>query len=143
MLTPSLRVAKNIMGSRTASRWDTGLGGSRRTVVVGSNERNVSMMAETLAEHNVVVATEPGDLNPVLSGSLDAGLVVVDADLVTDDIRALVGSLLDRDLQVLLLANDASPEVRERATATDGLTFREKPVRAGDLRTFVSDAFDS
>ena len=131
------------MGSRTASAWDVGPGGSRRTVVVGSNERNVSMMAETLADRNVVVATEPGDLNPVLSGSLEAGLVVVDTDVVTDDIRALVGSLLERDLRVLLLANEASTEVRERANATDGLALRDKPIRASDLRTYVGEAFKS
>lgn len=131
------------MGSKTASAWDAGPGGSRRTVVVGSNERNVSMMAETLAHRNVVVATEPGDLNPVLSGSLDAGLVVVDTDVVTDDIRALVGSLLERDMQVLLLANEATTEIREQATATAGLALRDKPIRADDLRTYVGEAFES
>lgn len=130
------------MGSKSVSGWAASQPLADRIALVGSNEGNVDLMAEMLADHNLVTAATPDELDPVLSGTVDAGLAIVDTHSVSDDVTALVGALRERDVPVLLLANDAPSEVRERAAATDGIAYRDKPVRADDLRAFAVDALE-
>jgi DNA-binding NtrC family response regulator len=128
------------MGSKYASGGVGALADTNRVVVVGENSRNVDLMTDALAGYEVTAATAPEELNPVLSGSLPAGAVVVDTETVTEDVTALVEGVLDRDLPVVLLSQDAPAAVRQDAAATEGVEFREKPVRSADLRSAVRDA---
>lgn len=130
------------MGSTFASGGLGTLPETDRVVVVGENSRNVDLMTDALAGYEVTAATSPEELNPVLSGALPAGLVVVDTDSVTDDVVALVETVLDADLPVVLLAEESSPVLRREAAETEGLVFREKPVRSAALRSVVGEAFD-
>lgn len=130
------------MGSKSTSGGVGTLADTNRVVVVGTNSRNVDLMTDALAGYEVTTATAPEELNPILSGALPTGAVVVDTETITEDVTALVDSVLDRDLPVVLLAQEASPTVREDAAATEGLAFREKPIRSADLRTAVSDALN-
>jgi len=118
------------------------LTGTDRIVVVGTNSRNVDLMTDTLAGYEVTAVTAPPELDPVLSGSIPTSAVVVDTETITEDVTALVDSVLDRELPVVLLAREASPAIREDAAATEGLSFREKPIRSADLRTVVTDALN-
>ncbi|MFB6220674.1 MAG: hypothetical protein ABEH90_04475, partial [Halolamina sp.] len=63
---------------------------------MGENSRNVALMTDALAGYTVTAAMSPEELNPVLSGALPAKLVVVDTDTVSDDIIALVETMLDQ-----------------------------------------------
>lgn len=128
------------MGSKSTSGGVGALADTNRVVVVAENSRNVDLMTDALAGYEVTAATAPEELNPVLSGSVPAGAVVVDTDTVSDDVIALIDSVLERELPVVLLADEASPTIRRDAAATDGLTFREKPLRSPDLRATVADA---
>ena len=128
------------MESKSASGGVGTLADTSRVVVVGENSRNVGLMTDALAGYEVTAVTAPAELNPVLSGALPACAVVVDTETVTDDVTALVEGVLQRDLRVVLLAGEASPGVREDAIATEGVVFREKPLRSADLRAAVRDA---
>lgn len=128
-----------MMGSKSASGGVDSLSARDRIVVVGENRRNVTLLSDALAGYAVTTVTSPEQLNPVLSGTLPAGLVVVDTDTVSDDVTALVETLLDEALSVVLLAEDASPRIRRAAAETEGFTFREKPLRSSDLRTVVGE----
>lgn len=130
------------MGSKTVSGWATGPRAIERVALISTNERNVDMMAEALPDYDHVVATEPSDLNPVLSGAVETGLVIVDTEAVTEDVTALLRSLHERDLPVLLLARNVDASLREQVAETSGMAFKEKPIRADDLRTFVADTFE-
>lgn len=130
------------MGSKSASGRVGALADTNRVVIAGESSRNVELMTDALAGYEVTAATSPEELNPVLSGALPAGAVVVDTETVTKDVTALVDSVLDRELPVVLLSREASPAVREDAAATEGLAFREKPLRSADLRTAVREALD-
>lgn len=125
------------MGSTFSSGGVGTLPETDRVVVVGENSRNVGVMTDALAGYEVTPATSPEQLNPVLSGSLPTDLVVVDTHTVSDDVAALVETVLDRELSVVLLANESSPAIRRAAAGTEGLTFREKPVRSAALRSAV------
>lgn len=90
---------------------------------MGENSRNVDLITDALAGDEVTAATTPEELNPVLSGSLPAGAVVVDTETVTEDVTALVESVLDRDLPVVLLSQDpqrpsARTPLRPRASSS-------------------------
>ena len=111
-------------------------------MVVGETRRNVTGLSDALAGYAVTAVTSPAQLNPVLSGTLPADLVVVDTDGVSDDVTALVETLLAESLPVVLLAEHGSPRIRQAAAETEGLTFREKPLRSSDLRTTVSERLD-
>lgn len=128
-----------MMGSKSASGGVDPLSGRERIVVVGENRRNVTLMTDALAGYALTTVTSPEQLTPVLSGALPAGLVVVDTDTVSDDVTVLVETLLDEAFSVVLLAEEASPRIRQAAAETEGLTFREKPLRSTDLRTVVSE----
>jgi len=128
------------MGSDVASGGGGAPSRRSRIVAVGTNSRNVELMTDALAGYEVTPATEPGDLDPVFAGAVAADLVVVDTETVDDGVTALVERLLDDELAVCLLAGESTPRVRESAGATDGLTFREKPLRATDLRRTVERA---
>lgn len=130
------------MGSQSTSGGVGTLTDTSRIVVVGTNSRNVDLMTDALAGYEVTAATAPEELNPILSGALPTGAVVVDTETITEDVTALVDSVLDRGLPVVLLAQEASPTVRADAAATEGLAFREKPIRSADLRTAVNDALN-
>lgn len=130
------------MGSKPRSGWTAGPSGADRVVLAGSDDRNVDLMTNALTGYDVAVARTPADLDPVLSGAVQTGLVVVDTDDVTEDVTALVDAVLDRDVEVLLLASAASPTVREQVDRTPGLSFREKPIRDADLRTMVGETFN-
>ncbi|GAB7093991.1 hypothetical protein JCM30237_11430 [Halolamina litorea] len=130
------------MGSKSASGGVGTLADTNRVVVVGENSRNVDLMTDALAGYEVTAATAPEELNPVLSGTLPVGAVVVDTETVSEDVIALIDGVLERELPVVLLAGEASTVVREDAAATDGLTFREKPLRSPDLRSAVGDALN-
>lgn len=130
------------MGSKSVAGWAAGPRAIERIALISTNDRNVDMMAEALPDYDHVVATEPADLNPVMSGSVDTGLVIVDTENVTDDVLALLRSLHERELPVLLLARDAEASTREQIAKTPGMAFKEKPVRADGLRTFVSEVFE-
>jgi DNA-binding NtrC family response regulator len=130
------------MGSKSVSGWAAGPRAIERIALISTNERNVDMMAEALPEYDHVVATKPSDLNPVMTGSIETGLVVVDTENVTDDVTALLKSLHERELPVLLLAKNIDASLREQVVKTRGMAFKEKPVRADGLRTFVAEAFE-
>jgi DNA-binding NtrC family response regulator len=104
---------------------------------VGANSRNVELLTDSLAGYEVTPATEPADLDPLFAGAVAVDLVVVDTESVDDGVTALVERLLDDDLEVLLMAGESTPRLRESAATTEGLTFREKPLRATDLRETV------
>ena len=130
------------MGSKSTSGGVGTLADTNRVVVVAENSRNVDLMTDALAGYEVTAATAPEELNPVLSGSLPTGAVVVDTETVSEDVIALIDGVLERELPVVLLAREASTTVREDAAATEGLTFREKPLRSPDLRAAVGDALN-
>lgn len=130
------------MGSKSVAAGVGAPSATERVVVVGSNDRNVALMTDALAGYEVTAATSPDELDPVLSGALPANLVVVDTESVSEDVTALVERVLDEDIEVVLLSEEASPAVRTDAAAVDGLAFREKPVRSADLRTMVGDALN-
>lgn len=113
---------------------------TRRIVLVGDSSGNVELMTEALSGYEVTPATSAADLNPVFAGAVAVDLVIVDARTVDEGVAALVESLADEEFPVLLLSEEPSPAVRRNAAATEGLTFREKPLRPTDLRMTVEDA---
>lgn len=130
------------MGSKSVSGWAAGPPTIERIALISTNERNVEMMAEALPDYDHVIATRPSDLNPVLTGAVETGLVIVDTENVTEDVTALLRSLHERNLPVLLLAKDADATTREQVAKTSGMAFKEKPVRADGLRAFVAEVFE-
>jgi CheY-like chemotaxis protein len=128
------------MGSKSASGSVGALPESDRVVIVSENSRNAAMMGESLPGVSVdtVVPGEARDSIGASTSHVDA--VVVDTDTVTEDVTALVEGVLNRELPVVLLSQEAPAAVREDAAATDGVEFREKPVRSADLRSAVRDA---
>lgn len=125
------------MGSNVAPGGVGAPPGRSRIVAVGANSRNVELLTDSLAGYEVTPATEPADLDPLFGGVVTADLVVVDTETVDDGVTALVARLLDDDLEVLLIANESTPRLRENAATTAGLTFRQKPLRTTDLRETV------
>jgi DNA-binding NtrC family response regulator len=125
------------MGSNSTTGWMDSPPHSGRVVVVGDCRRNIEVMAESLSHYDTAPATSAGDLNPVLAGAVAADLVVVDTDEVDEPVTALLERLVDEEFRVLLLSRESTPRVRENAAATGRVTFREKPIRATDLRMTV------
>jgi len=125
------------MGSDVTSGGVGAPSGRSRIVAVGENSQNVELVADSLAGYEVTPATQPDDLDPVFAGAVAVDLVVVDTETVDDGVTALVEQLLDDELRVCLLAGESTPRLRESAATTDGLTFREKPLRATALRETV------
>jgi hypothetical protein len=126
-------------GSKSASGGVDSLPGRDRIVVVSENRRNMAVMSDALTGYAVTTVTSPEQLNPVLSGARGAELVVVDTDTVSDDVTALVETLFDEALSVVLLAEEPSLQLQRAAGETERLTFRQKPLRTTDLRTVVGE----
>jgi len=131
-----------MVGSKSAPSGLGTLSGGERVVIVGDNSRNVSLLSDALAGYAVTTVSSPEQLTPVLSGALSADAVVVDTQTVTDDVTALVETVLERGLPVVLLASESSPRVRHAAAGTEGLRFREKPLRSTDLRAIVGETLE-
>ncbi|MFB6220675.1 MAG: hypothetical protein ABEH90_04480 [Halolamina sp.] len=96
-------------------------------------------MSEALAGYEVTPATSAADLNPVFAGGVGIDLVIVDTRTVDERVAGFVESLADGEFPILLLSEEPSPTVRQNASETDGVTFREKPLRPAALRTTVEN----
>lgn len=125
------------MKSNAGSGWAGPPLDSSRVVVVGDSSRNVKLMSEALAGYDVTAATSAADLNPVFAGAVAIDLVIVDTRSVDEAVAGLIECLADEEFPVLLLSGKPSLSVRETAAATDGMAFREKPLRPTDLRMTV------